>query len=212
MRILIAEDSATSRVLLRRTLESWGHEVLGTEDGQQAWDALQAEDRPTLAILDWMMPNMDGIEVCRRVRAHPDLKHLYIILLTSRDEATDIAEGLNAGADDYVAKPFERSVLEARIGGGIRVLELQSTLAQRVRELEASMAREKQLQGLLPICSYCKKIRDDQNYWQQVEGYIAQHADVEFSHGICPDCFDTVLKPDLEKAWADSQQDSPSDA
>ncbi len=198
MRILIAEDDSTSRLLLEVTLKQWDHDVVTATNGNEAWDILQGEDPPNLAIFDWMMPVLDGVEVARRARTLDTLSHLYIIMLTTRDTKDDIAEALGAGADDYVNKPFNRKELQARINVGLRVLELQMTLAHRVKELEESIQREKQLQGLLPICSYCKKIRDDNNYWSQVERYIEHHANVAFSHSICPDCYDTVVKPEIQ--------------
>lgn len=198
MQILIAEDDATNRLVLESTLKRWEYEVVTTVDGAEAWEVLQQDNPPQLAILDWMMPNMDGVEVCRRVRAQENLQHLYIIILTARDTTDDIAEALNSGADDYVAKPFNRKELQARIQVGRRVLDLQIALAQRVRQLEESSEREKHLQGLLPICSYCKKIRDDQNYWQQVESYIGARSEAAFSHSICPDCYQKIVQPQLD--------------
>jgi len=199
MRILIAEDDAVSRRRLEATLRKWGYEVLAVEDGLAAWEVLQGETPPSLAILDWMMPGMDGIEVCRKVRERSPSRPLYIIVLTARGSREDVVAGLQAGGDDYVTKPFDREELHARVRVGLRVLQLQMNLAARVRELEEALARVKQLQGLLPICSYCKKIRDDQNYWQQVEGYISEHSEAIFSHGICPDCFEKFVKPELNK-------------
>ena len=199
MRILIAEDDAVSRRRLEATLRKWGYEVLAVEDGLAAWEVLQGEMPPPLAILDWMMPGMDGIEVCRKVRERSPSRPLYIIVLTARGSREDVVAGLQAGGDDYVTKPFDREELHARVKVGLRVLQLQMNLAARVRELEEALARVRQLQGLLPICSYCKKIRDDQNYWQQVEGYISEHSDAVFSHGICPDCFEKFVKPELNK-------------
>ena len=199
MQILIAEDDPTSRLLLATTLEKLGYDVVVTTDGTEAWDVLQQEAPPQLAVLDWMMPGMDGVEVCRRVREDPALRHLYLIILTTRTSREDLVQGLGSGADDYIAKPFERGELQARIRVGLRVVQLQGDLAERVRELEEALAREKHLQGLLPICSYCKKIRDDGNYWQQVERYIEEHADVAFSHGICPDCYRDHVEPELEE-------------
>src|SRR4029434_1546856 len=99
----------------------------------------------------------------------------------------------------YIVKPFEREELHARVQVGFRMLELQAALADRVRELEEALARVKQLQGLLPICSYCKKVRDDQNYWQQVETYIEGHSDAQFTHGICPDCRQKFVEPELDR-------------
>ena len=205
MKILIAEDEAASRLVLETTLKSWNYDVVSTVDGYEAWEVLQKEDSPQLAILDWMMPNMDGVEVCRLVRSEPHLQHLYLIMLTALDTSDNIVEALDAGANDYISKPFDRKELQARIRVGVRVVELQNALAQRVRELEDSMAREKRLQGLLPICSYCKNIRDDQNYWQRVEGYIEEHTGAAFSHRICPDCYEKIVQPELD-AFADQLQ------
>ena len=197
MRILIAEDDAISRRLLQAALVKWGYEVIVTTNGDEAWRALQEPDAPSLAILDWLMPGQDGVELCRRARATPRLNTLYLILLTSRGGKDDIVSGLEAGADDHVTKPFDHDELRARVQVGRRMVELQQALADRVRELEAALSRVQQLQGLLPICCYCKKIRDDRNYWHQVESYIVDHASVKFSHGVCPDC-SVKIKLDLE--------------
>lgn len=196
MRVLIAEDDPVSRRLLQAALIKWGYEVTVTSNGKEAWQALQATDAPSLLILDWLMPEMDGVEICREVRQLPALKSAYIILLTSRGSKEDIVKGLEAGADDYVTKPFDHGELRARVQVGSRVVQLQSALADRVNELEEAIASVKTLQGLLPICCYCKKIRDDGNYWHRVESYISGHANVRFSHGICPDCSEK-LKADL---------------
>lgn len=196
MKTLIAEDDSVSRRLLQAALQKWGYEVTVTTQGREAWEALQQPAAPSLLILDWLMPELDGVEICRRIRATDALKSSYVILLTSRGSKEDIVEGLEAGADDYVTKPFDHGELRARVQVGARVIGLQNALAERVRELEEAIASVKTLQGLLPICCYCKKIRDDGNYWHRVESYIAGHANVRFSHGICPDCNDK-LKAEL---------------
>ena len=197
MKILIAEDDPISCRVLETTLSKWGHEVVATRDGRTACETLQGPDAPRLAILDWMMPEMDGPEVCRRLRAQPGSEAVYVILLTTRGTRNDIIAGLQAGADDYLTKPFDHGELQARLQVGQRILNLQEKLAGRVSELEAALSRVKQLQGLLPICSYCKKVRADENYWQQVESYIADHTDARFSHGICPGCMETAVKKEL---------------
>ncbi len=156
MRILVAEDQSVSRHILVANLRKWGYDVTAVEDGTQAWKALQAKEAPPLVILDWLMPGMDGIEICRQIRKSLETRPIYLILLTARRGQADKIHGLQAGADDYITKPFDREELRARVQVGIRVLELQGALAQRVRDLEEALSRVKTLQGLLPICSYCK--------------------------------------------------------
>jgi sigma-B regulation protein RsbU (phosphoserine phosphatase) len=207
MRILVAEDDAVSRRALELTLKQWGYEVLLAGDGAEAWQVLQEKEIPELAIVDWMMPALDGLELCRKVRQSPQTTPLYIILLTARHSKDDVIQGLDAGADDYITKPFDRNELLARVKVGRRVVGFQTSLAKRAQELADLLARMKRLQGLLPICSYCKRIRDDQNYWQQVESYVSEHSEAEFSHGICPDCYDRVVKPKFERS-ADRRETS----
>jgi sigma-B regulation protein RsbU (phosphoserine phosphatase) len=192
MNILIADDDPISRRVLESTLVNWGYEVSVTFDGNNAWKKLQSENAPSLAILDIMMPGMDGLEVCRRVRELPTSTPPYLILLTAMAGKDDVVKGIEAGANDYLSKPFHRDELRVRVAVGAQMVELQKNLAERVRELEDALSQVKQLKGMLPICSYCKKIRDDQNYWQLVEGYISKHTGIEFSHSICPDCYHQV--------------------
>ena len=188
MKILIAEDDPVIRRLLEGTLTSWGYEVRMISDGRTACQALEAAEPPPLALLDWMMPEMDGLEICRRVRSTPAGKAIYIILLTTRARKEDVIAGLDGGADDYIVKPFDREELRARLRAGCRIVKLQLSLAARVAELEESAARIKQLGGLLPICAWCKRVRDDQDYWEEVECYVASHSEARFTHGICPAC------------------------
>jgi DNA-binding response OmpR family regulator len=199
MRILIAEDDIVSRRVLEATLDKWGHQVVATRDGVEALSALQREGAPSLVILDVMMPRMSGVEVCKKIREMPREVSPYLILLTAKHGTENVVLGLESGANDYVTKPFDQAELRARINVGCQVLNLQKGLAQRVRELEAALLHVKQLQGMLPICSYCKSVRDDQNYWQQVESYISQHSNLQFSHGICPKCYEEVVEPQLEE-------------
>jgi len=199
VKILIAEDERVSRRLLELTLTGWGHEVIVTEQGEEAWAILEQEHPPSLAILDWMMPGMDGIEICRRVRQRQMSSQTYLILLTAKSSKANIVEGLIAGANDYVTKPFDRDELRARVNVGETVVDLQQKLAGRVIELEDALGQVRVLQGILPICSYCKLVRDDKDYWQSVECYISQHSETKFSHGICPTCYETMIKPQLEE-------------
>ncbi|NIA16275.1 MAG: response regulator [Nitrospiraceae bacterium] len=190
MRILIAEDDETSRIVLETLLKKWGHEVIATSDGDEAWTALRASDAPRLAILDWMMPGKDGTELCRRAREMNRTNPLYIILLTALERKEDIVTGLEAGADDYITKPFGNEELRARIQVAQRVIELQSALSDRVEELEDALAHVKTLQGIIPICMHCHKIRTDQESWERMENYIQEHSGAEFSHALCPECLD----------------------
>lgn len=196
-RILVADDDPVSLRVLQKALEKWGHDVLAARSGTEAWQILTRPEAPPIAILDWMMPGMDGPTICHQARALPSGSPPYFILLTARNDYPDIVAGLEAGANDYVTKPFHHAELRARVRVGIRVLELQSKLAERVRDLEAALKQVKQLRGLLPICMYCKKIRNDGDYWQQVENYISDHTEAEFSHGICPQCYEKLMNSQL---------------
>ena len=131
MKILIAEDDKTSRTMLTHTLGKFGYDVISACDGKEALKKLQEADAPKLAILDWMMPEMDGVEVCRRMRQMKTTTPTYIILLTSRGGKQHVIEGLDAGADDYITKPFDNDELRARLNVGCRVIELQTTLAEK---------------------------------------------------------------------------------
>jgi len=202
---LIAEDDMVSRRILETLLRNWGHEVVTTLDGEQAWQVMRAPDAPALAILDVMMPRVDGLEVCRRVRKLSPATPPHIILLTAKHGARAIVEGMEAGADDYLTKPYDRDELRARVQVGVRIVELQTRLAGRVEELEKALEHVRQLQGILPICSYCKKIRGDQDYWQTVESYVADHSEAEFSHSICPACYETTVKDQLASFRASVQ-------
>ena len=198
MKVLVADDDSVCRVMLAHHLRRWGHEPLLAKDGDQAWLMLEAEQRAMLAIFDWSMPGLDGPELCRRARALPTGRLVYAVLLTARTSHDDVLTGLKAGADDYLTKPFDPEELYVRLQVGVRVLHLQQSLADRVGQLEEALTSVKQLQGLLPICCYCKSIRNDQNYWEQVEHYIGAHSELQFSHGICPGCYDRIIAPQLQ--------------
>lgn len=189
MKVLVAEDDSVSRLLLESILREWGYDVVSTADGRQAWDALTVADAPRMSILDWQMPGLDGLELCRRLRANPVTATTYVLLLTGKGGTDNVVQGLKSGANDYLTKPFDLDELSARLGVGRRVVDLQLALTERVGQLERALAQVKRLQGLIPICAWCKKIRNDQNFWQQVEEYMGEHGDVRFSHGICPQCF-----------------------
>jgi DNA-binding response OmpR family regulator len=195
MKILVAEDDLTSRTMLMAVLKKQGHDVIAVTNGQEAWDVLERADAPRMLILDWLMPEVDGAELCRKIRKIETNIPPYIILLTVRGEKKDVAIGLSAGADDYLAKPFDPVELGARIDVGERVLKLQEKLHEKIRQLEDAISQIKTLSGIVPICASCKKIRDDEGYWNQVEAYISAHSSATFSHGICPECA-KILYPD----------------
>lgn len=184
MKILVVEDDRVSRIVLTELLSKSGHEVRAVENGQLAWDLYSSEPVPML-ISDWMMPVLDGLQLCRKIRAEKRASYTYIILLTALSGKANYLEGMEAGADDFVVKPFDVDELHARLRAAERILTLQHEV--------------RQLRGLLPICSYCKKIRDDRNIWTQLEQYVTEHSGALFSHSLCPDCYDTEMKPQLDQ-------------
>jgi sigma-B regulation protein RsbU (phosphoserine phosphatase) len=197
VRILVAEDDPVTRRILESSLSRLGWDVITAADGTAAWrvlETLHGKHAPELVVLDWMMPGIDGIEICRKLRSTPGFEFIYVILLTSRSEKEDLAMALTAGANDYIAKPFHAIELESRVRVGERMVKLQTSLASRISELEDALAHVRRLQGLLPICSYCKKVRNETNYWQQVDSYLSSHSDVQLTHSVCPDCFAREMK------------------
>jgi DNA-binding response OmpR family regulator len=217
--ILIVDDAPASLRLLVDTLAPQGYNVLAASSGEQALASIAAR-LPELVILDIRMPGMGGFEVCRQLKARADTRDLPVIFLTAVTEMRERVEGLKLGAVDFVSKPFQVEELLARIQtqlelGRLRVQlekqaadlqrandQLQMEMAERTRaaqalfekntELEAALAKVKLLSGLLPICSACKKIRDDKGYWSQVENFVEAHSEATFTHGLCPDCLKTL--------------------
>ena len=175
--ILVADDDATARTYLARTLEAWGYEAIQCRDGREALERLENPGAPRVAMLDWMMPEMEGPDVCRRASQSAPLTHL--ILVTAKDRPQDIAAALRAGAHDFLSKPFHPEELQARLRAGVRTANLHAALVDRANKLEIALSQVKQLHGLIPICSYCKRIRDDGDFWERVESYLSRHADVQ---------------------------------
>ncbi|MFH1075921.1 MAG: response regulator transcription factor [Pseudomonadota bacterium] len=188
MKVLIADDDVTSRCMLESMLADSGYEVVAVGAGKEALQILQAQDSPKLAILDWMMPDMDGIDVCHAVRQNSSANPAYIILLTVLGRKQRIIEGLNAGANDYISKPFDNDELKARLAVGKRVVELQATLSAKVNKLEEALMHVKKLQGLLPICMHCHSIHVGKDSWQRIEAYLSEQGNIEITHGLCPKC------------------------
>ena len=198
LQVLVADDEPVSRTVVGAMLKKAGYPVVFAPDGEQAWQALTTGNPPPLALLDWEMPGLQGPEVVERLRAVDTQTPTYVILLTSRDSSADVVRGLRAGADDYVTKPANEDELIARVNVGAKVVQLQAALADRVRSLEEALANVQALQTLLPMCAYCKSIRNDQNYWEKVETYFSQHSNVSFTHSYCPNCYERFVKPELD--------------
>lgn len=196
MQVLVADDDKTTTLIVSAALRQWQCEVSVVHDGDAAWKHVVTQ-QPAMAILDWMMPGLDGPTLCRRIREREASAAMYVVLLTSRDSRADLVAGLDAGADDYLTKPVDREELRARVHVGMRVAALQTRLQERVVELQDALSKVTKLEGLLPICSYCKSIRADEHSWHQMERYIAEHSDAQFSHGVCPSCYEKV-KLDFE--------------
>jgi DNA-binding response OmpR family regulator len=173
-------------------LEKWGFTVIGARDGAEAWVQLQQHADIEMAVLDWMMPELDGIDLVHRIRNDLDSRVIYILLCTARGGVEDLVTALEAGADDYVTKPFREQELRARLRVGVRTVTLERALRRRIAELDAALRHVRTLQGLLPICMHCKKIRNEEDVWERLESYLEEHADVEFSHGLCDDCLARV--------------------
>ncbi len=179
MKILIAEDEPVSSRILQLTLEHFGHEVIAACDGRQAWERFDS-DPVRVIVSDWMMPDIDGIELCRRVRERPKTDYTYFILLTAIHTGREnLQKAMAAGVDDFLTKPLDREAIIMRLRVAERILDFTSQI--------------RALKELLPICMYCKRVRDDHDYWQQVETYIHTCTGTNFSHGICPECLEQEM-------------------
>jgi CheY-like chemotaxis protein len=180
MKILIAEDDPVSVKILQITLEHYGHQVVVTGSGEEAWETFDRD--PVRAVVsDWMMPGIDGLELCNRIRNRQKTDYTYFILLTAINTSRDnLRQAMDAGVDDFLKKPLDREAVLMRLRVAERILDFTSQI--------------RALKELLPICMYCKRIRDDQDYWQQVESYFHTATGSNFSHGICPDCFSNQRK------------------
>ena len=180
MRVLVADDDASIRVLVKTMVQELGHEVAVAAGGTEAWDLLSA--RPAqVAVIDWVMPDLDGLELCRRIRARTAQQYTYVILLTAMDAQTHYLSAIDAGVDDFLAKPFDPDLLGARLRVAERILGLRRHVDQ--------------LEKLLPICMYCKKIRDDGGQWVRVEDFLERETSRLLTHGLCDRCYLTVARP-----------------
>ena len=198
MRILTVEDDPVARRVLKQALKKLGHEVIEAEDGEKALEVLAGESVRVI-VSDWVMPNLDGLGFCKAVRERIDEDYVYFILLTSRTANPDNErQAADAGVDDFLSKPLDVNELWMRLRVAERILQF----ATQVRTLEA----------FLPICSYCKKVREDSNYWTQIESYINTRTGTDFSHSVCPDCYARVVLPELEKMKAEAAAERAEEA
>lgn len=183
MKILVVDDDPRVRDTLEFMLDAIGHEVSAAADGLEGWARFQTSG-VDVVFTDWMMPGMDGLDLCTRIREAGRDRYTYVIILTALDGPDNYLAGMDAGADDFVTKPCSQRELQARLRVAERVLNLQG----QVRTLE----------GLLPICSYCKQMRDDDGSWLPIEEYIAARTDADFTHGICPTC-QVAVEQEIER-------------
>ncbi|HYC33212.1 MAG TPA: response regulator [Gemmatimonadales bacterium] len=183
LKILIADDDATARNFLRAALRRLDHDCVVAPDGPSAWEAYR-KLQPSLVLADWLMPGLTGLDLCRMIRSEHRPRYTYVILVTALSGKGSYLEGMNAGADDFVTKPFDLDEMAARLRVAQRILAMQTEIGQ--------------LQGLLPICSYCRKIRED-DQWSTLEDYVARRTEVALSHSICPGCYHDKVKPEMAR-------------
>jgi len=211
-KILVVDDIRKNIQLLGSVLGKEGYAVSYATDGAKALE-MAASERFDVILLDIMMPEMDGFEVCRRLKQNPETEDATILFLTAKSEQSDIVRGLQEGAVDYLTKPFNTTELLVRVETHMALREAKANLLRSKAELEQknrdlevllkenqkALAEIKTLRGILPICSSCKKIRDDEGYWTQIESYIQARSLAEFSHSLCMDCA-KKLYPDFIKS------------
>lgn len=185
MKILIVEDDGVLRELLERELGRQGHSCQGAPDGRQAFEMFSCEPAEVV-VSDWSMPGMSGLELCEAIRQSRTRDYIYFILVTSHSSRQNYLEAMERGVDDFLSKPVKAEDLNQRLRVAERILTFNRQIGK--------------LKELLPICMYCKKIRHDGDYWQQIESYIHQQTGSDFTHGVCPDCYQKEIVPQIEKA------------
>lgn len=187
IRILLVDDRPENLDVMLKVLEPEGYDMAVATCGDQALK-VAGRFRPDLILLDVMMPEMDGYETCRRLKEDPETAPIPVIFVTARRETEAIVRGFRCGGQDYIAKPFRREEVLARVHTHVGMRLLVKEQKRLIAELTESLAQVRTLRGLLPICAACKKIRDDEGYWHRIESYIQAHTDVDFSHGVCEEC------------------------
>jgi len=190
--IMMVDDTPANLKLLQKMLQGKGYRVLAFPDGQKALNAA-AKSPPNLILLDIKMPGLNGFEVCERLKADAALKDIPVIFISALAETTDKVKAFAVGGVDYVTKPFQFEEVNARVETHLRLRRQHLEIEEERRRLQQALDEIRTLRGILPICAYCKKIRDDAGYWSQVEKYVSDHTDAKFSHGICPTCFEREM-------------------
>jgi PleD family two-component response regulator len=199
--ILLVDDAPANLRLLSQILTTYGYKIRAVTSGPRALEAARASP-PDLILLDVMMPDIDGFTTCKQLKAAPETHDIPVIFISALDATEDKIRAFTSGGVDYVTKPFHPEEVLARVQTHLALQKLRSDLqaantrlADQVHELselnqrlQEALDQVKTLTGLLPICANCKKVKDDQGYWHQVEVYVQEHSDAEFSHGFCPDC------------------------
>jgi DNA-binding response OmpR family regulator len=194
--ILVVDDDPDMCFAASRIVKSAGYRVVSASTGAECMEMVQ-KHKPDLILLDVILPDAEGPAICKKIKADPDLKPPFVVLLSGVKTASDDqAEGLEAGADGYIARPISNRELLARVNAMVRIMKAERERDRVIEKLQEALSRVKELSGLLPICSFCKKIRDDQGYWEEVDAYIRDHSEVNFSHSVCPACA-TKHYPDL---------------
>ncbi len=188
IRILVVDDNPEIVRSTEHLLKRAGYTTATASNGAEAMQVIRTF-RPELALTDRDMPEMDGMELCRRIKSDPSLDKIFVIIVSAAfTRSEEQSEGLEMGADSYIARPIANRELLARVDAYVRILRLYRELRHNNTEMEAALAKVKLLSGMLPICSGCKKIRDDKGYWNQVENYVQKHSEATFTHGLCPEC------------------------
>ena len=196
IQILIVDDDPEVLFATARIVKADGYPVLTAASGEECLK-LAGEQKPDLILMDVVLPDINGVELCRRIKSDPELKSIFVVLISGAKISSDEqADGLDDGADGYITRPISNKELRARVNAMVRILKTERERDQVIAELQAALSKVKQLSGMLPICSHCKKIRDDKGYWKQIESYIQTHSETEFSHSICPVCAKTYY-PDF---------------
>jgi response regulator RpfG family c-di-GMP phosphodiesterase len=188
IKILVADDDPEILFATARVIKTAGYQTYTADSGKAAMKAVNTII-PDLVLLDVVMPDAEGTDLCRRIKEDPKLKGIYVLLTSgTRVESNQQADGLDSGADGYIARPLSNRELLARVNSMVRILRAERVRDLLIVELKKALAEIKTLSGLLPICSHCKQVRDDKGYWSQIESYISAHSDALFSHSICPEC------------------------